>query len=240
MSVNSPYGIASLWAQGDWVIKSIAILLLIMSVLSWTVMAVKAVQLMRQRRRARMVSEQFWHAQSFNEALSALGDARRNPFRQLAEEARDAVEHHAQHRSDLHAQLNISDWLTSCLRRAIENATAQLQAGLAVLATIGSTAPFIGLFGTVWGIYHALIAIGVSGQASIDKVAGPVGEALVMTAFGLFVAIPAVMGYNALTRANKALAMGLSSFAHDLHAYFITGSRLRSRDSAPLHAVGAQ
>jgi biopolymer transport protein ExbB len=118
--------------------------------------------------------------------------------------------------------------VTRCLRNGIDEFTARLQSGLAILASVGSTAPFIGLFGTVWGIYHALVAIGTSGQASIDKVAGPIGEALIMTAFGLAVAIPAVLGYNALVRGNKGMLNGLNSFAHDLHAYFVTGARVDS------------
>lgn len=241
--MNNPYGVAAMLRDGDVVTLLIAICLLLMSLISWTVMAVKTLQLMRVRRLARNVSSEFWHAHNFEDALKTIGKPGESPFRTLADEARNAVAHHAQHSSDLHAQLNVSDWLSSCLRRAIEDATARLQAGLAVLATIGSTAPFVGLFGTVWGIYNALIAIGVSGQASIDKVAGPVGEALIMTAFGLFVAIPAVMGYNALTRGNKALVMRFSSFAHDLHAYFITGARVSgvqlSPDASPsLRAVG--
>ena len=241
--MNNPYGVAAMLEQGDAVTLAIAITLLLMSIISWTVMAVKTVQLMRLRRLARNVNHEFWHAHSFEQALACIGELGKSPFRQLAEEASNAVAHHAQHSSDLHAQLNVSDWLSSCLRRAIEDATARLQSGLAVLATIGSTAPFVGLFGTVWGIYNALIAIGVSGQASIDKVAGPVGEALIMTAFGLFVAIPAVMGYNALTRGNKALVMRFASFAHDLHAYFITGARVTGKapeTTSPLRAVGGQ
>ena len=121
-----------------------------------------------------------------------------------------------------------SDWITRSLRNAIDDSTARLQAGLAVLASVGSTAPFVGLFGTVWGIYHALLGISVAGQATIDKVAGPIGEALIMTALGLAVAIPAVLGYNALVRGNKAIQNKLSSFAHDLHAFFVTGARVNS------------
>ena len=107
-----------------------------------------------------------------------------------------------------------------------------MQSGLAILASVGSTAPFIGLFGTVWGIYHALIAIGTSGQSTIDKVAGPIGEALIMTALGLAVAIPAVLGYNALVRGNKSILTRLNSFAHDLHAYFVTGARVSASAEA--------
>jgi biopolymer transport protein ExbB len=121
--------------------------------------------------------------------------------------------------------MELSDWVARCLKDTIDDITTHLQTGLTTLASIGSTAPFVGLFGTVWGIYHALIAIGHTGQASIEHVAGPVGESLIMTAFGLFVAIPAVLGYNALTRANEGLATQLNRFAHGVHAYFVTGAR---------------
>ena len=124
----------------------------------------------------------------------------------------------------------MSDWVTGSLRNSIDEFTARLQSGLAILASVGSTAPFLGLFGTVWGIYHALIAIGTSGQSTIDKVAGPVGEALIMTALGLAVAIPAVLGYNALVRGNKFILVRMNSFAHDLHAYFVTGARISNGD----------
>jgi biopolymer transport protein ExbB len=124
--------------------------------------------------------------------------------------------------------MDISDWITRCLKDTMDECVARMQSGLAVLASIGSTAPFVGLFGTVWGIYHALLTIGATGETSIDKVAGPVGESLIMTAFGLFVAIPAVLGYNALTRSNKAVVTKLNRFAHGLHAYFVTGERLSS------------
>jgi biopolymer transport protein ExbB len=122
--------------------------------------------------------------------------------------------------------------VTRSLRNAIDEFTARLQSGLAILASVGSTAPFIGLFGTVWGIYHALVAIGTSGQSTIDKVAGPIGEALIMTALGLAVAIPAVLGYNALVRGNKSILSKLNSFAHDLHAYFVTGARVSTSGQA--------
>jgi biopolymer transport protein ExbB len=122
----------------------------------------------------------------------------------------------------------VSDWITRTLRNSIDDSTARLQSGLAILASVGSTAPFVGLFGTVWGIYHALVGIGASGVATIDKVAGPVGEALIMTALGLAVAIPAVLGYNALVRGNKGILTKLNRFAHDLHAYFVTGARVSS------------
>ena len=145
----------------------------------------------------------------------------------LAEEGRDATAHHRNTRAQLHDTLDISDWVTRCLRNAIDDSVARLQSGLAILASVGSTAPFVGLFGTVWGIYHALMGISATGQATIDKVAGPIGEALIMTALGLAVAIPAVLGYNALVRGNKSVISKLNRFAHDLHAYFVTGARVR-------------
>ncbi len=151
-------------------------------------------------------SESFWHSADFAEGLSNLGSARENPFRVLAEEGRDATAHHRTTRAQLHDTLDISDWVTRCLRNAVDDTVARMQSGLAVLASVGSTAPFVGLFGTVWGIYHALMSIGVSGEASIDKVAGPIGEALIMTALGLAVAIPAVLGYNALVRGQQVCA----------------------------------
>ncbi len=221
---SNPYGIEALWLQGDPVIKTVAILLLIMSVASWYVIIVRSWNLLSLRRAQRALHD-FWHARSFGEGLHMLGrDGDRNPFRLLAEEGQGAIDHHSSHKSDLHGHLPLADWLTSCLRGSIDESAERLQKGLSVLASVGSTAPFVGLFGTVWGIYHALVGIGVSGQASIDKVAGPVGEALIMTAFGLAVAIPAVLGYNALTRNNKMLLGKLNRFAHQLHAYFLTGA----------------
>ncbi|MGE8492655.1 MotA/TolQ/ExbB proton channel family protein, partial [Comamonas sp.] len=151
----------------------------------------------------------------------------------LAIEGREATAHHRKTAEHLHDSLDVSDWITRCLRNGIDEFTARAQSGLAVLASVGSTAPFIGLFGTVWGIYHALVAIGMSGQSSIDKVAGPIGEALIMTALGLAVAIPAVLGYNALVRGNKSVLNRLNSFAHDLHAFFVTGTRLNVDSSKP-------
>jgi len=153
----------------------------------------------------------------------------------LVGEGREAAAHHNA-QPQLHDSLGASEWLTRALRNSIDEATARLQGGLAVLASVGSTAPFIGLFGTVWGIYHALVAISTTGQASIDKVAGPIGEALVMTALGLAVAIPAVLGYNALVRGNKATLTRLNRFAHDLHAHFVTGARV-ARDIGKVTAL---
>ncbi len=238
---DNAFGVASMWAQSDLLGKGVAITLLVMSIVSWYVILVKTWRLMQLRRMSAQASHDFWHAQSFAEGVAKLTDQRGdNPFRQLAEEGAGAVHHHADNKDDLHGALNISDWVTSNLRRTIDEASQSMQSGLTVLASIGSTAPFVGLLGTVWGIYHALIKISITGSASIDKVAGPVGEALIMTAFGLAVAIPAVLAYNALTRGNKGVLSQLNRFAHELHAYFVTGARVAKGDSGKprLSAVG--
>lgn len=227
---QNPYGIAAMWAQGDWVIKGVAIMLLVMSIASWYVIISRGIRLYRLRKTMGTV-DQFWHTHSFAEGLKVLNSLPNSPFHHMALEGQAAVNHHTTNKDDLHGQINLADWLSEALRGSIDEASERLQSGLSILASVGSTSPFIGLFGTVWGIYHALVAIGVTGQASIDKVAGPVGEALIMTAFGLAVAIPAVLGYNALTRANKRVLGRLGRFGRQLHAYFLTGSPMQ-KDSA--------
>ncbi len=232
--METQLGLVHLWQQGDGITKAVALLLLGMSLATWMVIIVKALELRRWSVQARR-TEAFWHSADFADGLSKLGSEPGNPFRALAMEGREAsAHHHAQ--PQLHDSLDVSDWLTRSLRNSIDEATARLQGGLAVLASVGSTAPFIGLFGTVWGIYHALLSISTAGAATIDKVAGPIGESLVMTAMGLAVAIPAVLGYNALVRGNKATLMKLNRFAHDLHAYFITGARVGA-NGAPTKVV---
>jgi biopolymer transport protein ExbB len=223
--MESQFGLIHLWNQGDLVTRGVAILLLAMSLASWMVIIIKALDLRRHAAQARQ-AESFWHSADFADGLNKLGTDPGNAFRALAIEGREATAHHSAQHQQLHDSLDVSDWLTRSLRNSIDESTARLQGGLAVLASVGSTAPFVGLFGTVWGIYHALLSIGTAGQATIDKVAGPVGEALVMTALGLAVAIPAVLGYNALVRGNKSVIMKLNRFAHDLHAYFLTGARV--------------
>ncbi|AMV43080.1 MULTISPECIES: MotA/TolQ/ExbB proton channel family protein [Paraburkholderia] len=226
------YGIAHVWAQGDFVTRGIAVTLLIMSVLSWTVIVVKSWNVMRLNRLTKNAEKAFWHSDDVADGMKKLGSGTsspaENPFLALALSGQEAADHHHQTQPHLHDRMDVSDWITRCLKDTMDESVARMQSGLAVLASIGSTAPFVGLFGTVWGIYHALLGIGASGQSSIDQVAGPVGEALIMTAFGLFVAIPAVLGYNALTRANKGIVSKLSRFAHGLHAFFVTGARLSS------------
>jgi biopolymer transport protein ExbB len=223
--MQNSYGLTQLWLQGDWVTRFVALLLLAMSLASWIVIITKALSLRSASQQGKYV-ESFWHSNDLAEGLNKLGSDAINPFRQLAIEGREAAAHHRASKPQLHDGLDISDWITRCLRNSIDDTTARLQSGLAILASVGSTAPFVGLFGTVWGIYHALLAIGLAGQASIDKVAGPIGEALIMTALGLAVAIPAVLGYNALVRGNKAVVTKLNRFAHDLHAYYVTGARV--------------
>ena len=188
--MNTEFGLVNLWSQGDLITKGVAVMLLGMSLATWMVIIIKALDLRKFATQARS-TESFWHAADFADGLGKLGSDPSNPYRSLALEGREATaHHHAQ--PQLHDSLDVSDWLTRSLRNSIDESTARLQSGLAVLASVGSTAPFVGLFGTVWGIYHALMSISAAGQATIDKVAGPIGEALIMTALGLAVAIPAV------------------------------------------------
>lgn len=233
---ESTFSLAQIWAQGDGVSHAVAIMLALMSLASWSVIFVKAWSLV-QLRRMSGGAKQFWHATSFDAGMAALAPADDNPFRDLAQRGTEAVSHHTHHRDELHGVLGLNDWLTSTLRQSIDDTTGRLQSGLSILASVGSTAPFIGLFGTVWGIYHALVGIGAAGQATLDKVAGPVGESLVMTAGGLAVAIPAVLGYNALVRGNKEILASLRHFAHDLHAYLVTGGRVKKNASANVHPL---
>ena len=229
--MNSQFGLANVWSQGDIVTKTVALLLLVMSLSSWMVMIIKTLDLIKYKAVAKS-AEDFWHSEDFAAGLAKLGSDASNPFRQLALEGREATLHHRNTKAHLHDTLDVSDWITRTLRNTIDEFISRLQSGLAILASVGSTAPFVGLFGTVWGIYHALLAIGAAGQATIDKVAGPIGESLIMTALGLAVAIPAVLGYNALVRGNKGVLQKLNRFAHDMHAYFVTGARVGAGGAA--------
>jgi biopolymer transport protein ExbB len=230
MDTNDVFGLAHLWAQSDIIIKLVAFTLIVMSVASWYLILVRSVRQLRARRYDHAV-ESFWNAPALNDGLLRLSrHAPGSPFEALARQGVAATEHLRRHNhSDtLGGKLDADEFVTRAMRKSISLSTAQLESGLTVLASIGSTAPFVGLFGTVWGIYGALIGISASGMATLDTVAGPVGEALIMTAFGLFVAIPAVLGYNAFTRANRLELNELDAFAHDLHAWFTTGTRLAS------------
>jgi biopolymer transport protein ExbB len=233
--MNPQFGLVNVWMQGDGVTRTVLLILLAMSLASWIVILLRLLDLRRLSSQARSI-EAFWHAKNFDQGLLALGQDADSPFRALALEGQKAAAHlqpGASHvptrpQAELHEGFDFSDWVTRSLRNSLDDSTARLQSGLAILASAGSTAPFVGLFGTVWGIYHALMSIGMAGQATIDKVAGPIGEALIMTALGLAVAIPAVLGYNALVRANKHILAKLNRFAHDLHAYYVTGARVGS------------
>lgn len=237
---DNPYGIEALWLQGDVVIKSVALILLIMSIASWTIILLRALRLWNLRQ-CRQKLTTFWQTTSFTEAFQQLYPSdQTNPFRHLAAEGKSAIEHHQQHYDKLQDNLPMTEWLNLTLRGSIDESTENLQRGLSILASVGATAPFIGLFGTVWGIYHALVSIGVSGQASIDKVAGPVGEALIMTALGLAVAIPAVLGYNALVRGNKRILRQLNQFAQQLHVYFLTGAPPVQPASSKIHSLNTK
>ena len=228
--MNNEFGLINLWTEGDGVTRFVALLLLVMSLASWIVIILKTLNLFTAQKQAGRV-EAFWHSANVAGGLQALGNEEGNPFRALALRGQEALAHlkTGSGQPELLKELDTSDWVTRGLQNAIDDATADLQSGLAILASVGSTSPFVGLFGTVWGIYHALMQIGMAGQATIDKVAGPIGEALIMTALGLAVAIPAVLGYNALVRGNKAIITRLNRFAHDLHALLMTGSRVKAK-----------
>lgn len=214
--VENPYGLSALWAQGDFVSKGTLVAMIIMSMGTWYIMLTKLFEQSRLLRQAKVARKEFWTAGSITEGAKRLGD--KSVFRSIVESGVRSAEHHDGALTD---QIDLHTWVTMSLQRTVETTQSRLQEGLAFLATVGSTAPFVGLFGTVWGIYHALVAIGLSGQASIDKVAGPVGEALIMTAIGLAVAVPAVLGYNWLVRRNKACTDALRSFSADLHAVLL-------------------
>jgi biopolymer transport protein ExbB len=190
-----------------------------MSMGSWYIMFVKVYEQMKLFRQARDVQAKFWSSGSVQEGVNSLKEG--SPFRYIAESGVKATTHHE---GKLLEQIDLNTWVTMSIQRAVDNVSSRLQDGLAFLATVGSTSPFVGLFGTVWGIYHALTAIGIAGQASIDKVAGPVGEALIMTAIGLAVAVPAVLGYNWLVRRNKVASEHLRAFAADLHMVLMSGN----------------
>jgi biopolymer transport protein ExbB len=230
-TVTNPYGLDALWKNGDFVARFVLILLVIMSMGSWYIMITKFVEQFRANRRAKIADEQIWSAPSLAEGAKQLEES--SPFRFIAETAIEAGAHHDE---ALLETVDRNTWIDVSVERSITSVSNRLQDGLAFLGTVGSTAPFVGLFGTVWGIYHALTAIGIAGQASIDKVAGPVGEALIMTAIGLAVAVPAVLGYNFLVRRNKAVMERVRAFAAQLHAVVLAGGK-RARNGARATAL---
>jgi biopolymer transport protein ExbB len=216
---ENPYGLSALWAQGDAVAKGTLLILVIMSMGSWYVIFTKYAEQSKLNKQAKAAQENFWSAGSVRQGTDALQEG--SAFRFIAEKGLEGASKH----TGMLGAIDFNDWVTMSIQRAIGNVQSRLQDGLAFLATVGSTAPFVGLFGTVWGIYHALVKIGMSGQASIDKVAGPVGEALIMTAIGLAVAVPAVLGYNWLVRRNKAAMEEVNAFGSDLHAVLLGSAK---------------
>ncbi|HWW72209.1 MAG TPA: MotA/TolQ/ExbB proton channel family protein [Duganella sp.] len=216
--VENPYSFAAVW-NGGVVSRGTLIILSIMSMGSWYIIVTKLIDQTKIFKQSKETSAKFWKASSIAAGSAALKEG--SPFRFIAETGTKATVHHD---GALLEQIDLSTWVTMSIQRAVDKVQSRLQDGLSFLATVGSTAPFVGLFGTVWGIYNALIAIGMSGNASIDKVAGPVGEALIMTAFGLFVAVPAVLGYNWLVRRNKSAMEDIRSFSADVHSVLISGA----------------
>jgi len=225
--VENPYGPVAMWKAGDFVTRGTLVILGIMSFGSWYIMVTKLFEQFRLMAQARDARKTFWSAKSVKEGVTSLKDG--SAFRYLAESGINASEHHE---GALLEQIDLNTWVTMSVQRAMEIIQNRMQDGLAFLATVGSTAPFVGLFGTVWGIYHALTAIGIAGQASIDKVAGPVGEALIMTAVGLAVAVPAVLGYNWLVRRNKVAMEGVRTFGADLHSVLMGASTKMAKTAA--------
>jgi len=221
-NTTNPYGLHALWLQGDWVAKGTLFILAAMSLGSWTIIFVKLWEQHRLSREGRQTHPSFWKAPSLQDGMARLST--HGVYRYIAQSGLDASAHHE---GTLTENIDLNTWITLSIQRAVDQVHSRLQNGLTFLATVGSTAPFVGLFGTVWGIYHALTHIGVSGQVSIDRVAGPVGEALIMTALGLAVAVPAVLGYNGLVRRNKVVMESIRSFGADLHAVLI-GRRNRT------------
>nr|WP_246294668.1 MotA/TolQ/ExbB proton channel family protein [Schlegelella koreensis] len=221
-------GFAHFLAQSDAVGKTLLVILIVMSVASWAIIAIKGLTLVLRNGRSREFLNFFWNASSLEQVAGEITThGARDPFSHLTSHAMQAQAHHAKYgAAKLEEAGSSGEFLTRTIKKVLDEETTRLENGLAVLATVGATAPFVGLFGTVWGVYHALVAIGMSGAGTLDKVAGPVGEALIMTGLGLAVAIPAVVGYNWLTRANRVLAAKLDAFAYELHTFVSMGQPL--------------
>ena len=223
---DNPYGIQGMWEQSDYVGKGVFVILIVMSLWSWLVMINKWLDQRSLRKNAAEAEKAFWSAGSMQEGIAKL-KGKANPFRDIAQDGLQAVEHHRKSTArDVTSAIELVDWVQTHIDRRTNMLQSSLQTGMVVLASVGATAPFVGLFGTVWGIYHALISISIAGQASLDKVAGPIGEALIMTAMGLAVAVPAVLAFNGLLRGNKALMERANYFAHDVQSALLAGSRV--------------
>jgi biopolymer transport protein ExbB len=209
----TPYGLTHIWETGTLVSKFIIVVLAIMSAGTWYIFITKFIEQQRILNHSKLVEKKFWAAATLNEGIDAM--PKNSLFRAIAESGVKAS-------TNTNSLVGVSDWIGMQISHQLEDANSSIQGGVAFLGSVGSVSPFVGLFGTVWGILQALIAIGVAGQASIDKVAGPVGEALVMTALGLAVAVPAVLLYNYLVRRNKVIIEKLRSFAGDLQTYLVS------------------
>lgn len=218
VTVENPYGMEALLKGGDIVVQGTLLIMAIMSMGSWYILITKIIDQVKLSGQAKEAAK-FWKAASVSAGVMALKEG--SPYRFIAESGLKASEHHE---GALLEQIDLNSWVTMSIQRSVDKVNSRLQDGLAFLATVGSTAPFVGLFGTVLGIYHALITIGSSGQSSIDKVAGPVGEALIMTAIGLGVAVPAVLGYNFVVRRNKSAMEQVRAFGADLHSVVLSGA----------------
>lgn len=223
VAVENPYGLMAALQQGGIIAQSVFGILVFMSLVSWYIIFTKWWDQRKVLNDAKDLEKKFWAAPSLKDGAAKLD--KNSAFRQIVDDGLRASDHHEGRLTD---KIDQHEWVTMALNRSNASVVSRLQSGLAFLASVGSTSPFIGLFGTVIGIYRALINIGIAGQASIDKVAGPVGEALIMTALGLAVAVPAVLGYNWLIRRNKSVTEKLSEFASDIHGYLMSGSRVQS------------
>ena len=230
--VENPFGFQAVW-NGGFVPRATLIILALMSMGSWYIIITKLIDQQKIFSQSKETAAKFWKASSIAAGSSQLTEG--SPFRFIAETGTKATAHHD---GALLEQIDLSTWVTMSIQRAVDKVQSRLSDGLSFLATVGSTAPFIGLFGTVWGIYGALTNIGMTGNASIDKVAGPVGEALIMTAFGLLVAVPAVLGYNWLLRRNKTAMEDIRSFSADVHSVLISGAMSTSNAAASSKKVG--
>ncbi len=221
VTAENPYGLVAALEQGGIIAQVIFGIMVVMSITSWFIMFTKWWEQKKLMAEAIEVEKKVWSAPSLKDGAAKLDKG--SAFRQLADDGLRAYDHHEGKLTD---QIDQNEWVTMTLNRSAGLISTKLQSGLSWLASVGATAPFIGLLGTVVGIYRALINIGIAGQASIDKVAGPVGEALIMTAVGLAVAVPAVLGYNYLAGRNKAIMEKLNIFAADVHGYLLSGARM--------------
>ena len=234
VAVENPYGLMAALEQGGIIAQSVFGILVFMSLVSWFIIITKYIDQRKVLTEAATLEKKFWSAPDLKTGAAKLD--KNSPFKQIVDDGLRASDHHEGRLTD---KIDQHEWVTMALNRSSASVNSKLQGGLSFLASVGSTSPFIGLFGTVVGIYRALINIGLAGQASIDKVAGPVGEALIMTALGLAVAVPAVLGYNWLIRRNKDVVEKLNNFVADVHGALMSGSRIAVpvANAAPIAAA---